>query len=208
MLRLTRSLAARPAWRISALPAAWRSIASPTARSCATAASQHLDSAGRGRRRRRVRRRAGHLSSFTQANRARSNGLGCNVGRLSRTGSSARTRSKAGCKASGARFTTLDEADMIDDDGAGARRRQSRRLVSGPHGIRPARARQPLDHCRSAHPGNAEESQSEGQISRELSSLRAVGSCATMLADWFDLDVDSPYMLLVADVAAQHKRAT
>jgi carbamoyltransferase len=25
-------------------------------------------------------------------------------------------------------------------------------------------------------------------------------------ADWFDLDVDSPYMLLVADVAAQHKR--
>jgi carbamoyltransferase len=26
-------------------------------------------------------------------------------------------------------------------------------------------------------------------------------------AGWFDLDVDSPYMLLVADVAAQHKRA-
>jgi carbamoyltransferase len=26
------------------------------------------------------------------------------------------------------------------------------------------------------------------------------------VADWFDLDVDSPYMLLVADVAAQHKR--
>jgi carbamoyltransferase len=27
------------------------------------------------------------------------------------------------------------------------------------------------------------------------------------VADWFDLDVDSPYMLLVADVAAQHKRS-
>ena len=28
------------------------------------------------------------------------------------------------------------------------------------------------------------------------------------VADWFDLDVDSPYMLLVADVASQHKRPT
>ena len=27
------------------------------------------------------------------------------------------------------------------------------------------------------------------------------------VAEWFDLDVDSPYMLLVADVASQHKRA-
>ena len=27
------------------------------------------------------------------------------------------------------------------------------------------------------------------------------------VAEWFDLDVDSPYMLLVADVAPQHKRA-
>jgi carbamoyltransferase len=27
------------------------------------------------------------------------------------------------------------------------------------------------------------------------------------LAEWFDLDVDSPYMLLVADVAAAHKRS-
>jgi carbamoyltransferase len=27
------------------------------------------------------------------------------------------------------------------------------------------------------------------------------------VADWFDLDVDSPYMLLVAPVAAAHKRA-
>jgi carbamoyltransferase len=27
------------------------------------------------------------------------------------------------------------------------------------------------------------------------------------VADWFDLDVDSPYMLLVADVASQHKRS-
>jgi carbamoyltransferase len=27
------------------------------------------------------------------------------------------------------------------------------------------------------------------------------------VADWFDLDVDSPYMLLVADIAGQHKRS-
>ena len=31
--------------------------------------------------------------------------------------------------------------------------------------------------------------------------------CATTLPDWFDLDVDSPYMLLVADVAEHRRRA-
>ena len=62
------------------------------------------------------------------------------------------------------------------DDGAGPCRAKSRRLVPGPHGIRSALARRALDPGRSALAGNAEEPQSEGQISRELSPLRAGGA--------------------------------
>ena len=90
--------------------------------------------------------------------------------------SSTRLRSRARLTAVGARFTTVARDEMLDTTAQGARRRQGGGLVSGPHGVRPARARQSLDPRRSAQPDHAEEPQSQGQVPRELPAVRAVGA--------------------------------
>ena len=46
--------------------------------------------------------------------------------------------------------TTLGDDELIERRRRGARRRQGGRLVPGPHGVRPARARRPLDPRRPA----------------------------------------------------------
>ena len=61
-------------------------------------------------------------------------------------------------------------------NGRQPRRWRRRRLVPGPHGVRPARARRPLDPRRSPQSGHAEDSQSQDQVSRELPALCAVGA--------------------------------
>src|SRR5207249_1937814 len=48
--------------------------------------------------------------------------------------------------------------------------------------------------------------ESEDQVPRELPALRA-GVLREQVAEWFDLDVDSPYMLLVAPVQERWRRA-
>ena len=54
---------------------------------------------------------------------------------------------------------------------------------------------------RSASPDGAKAAQSQGQIPRVFRPF-APSVLREDVADWFDLDVDSPYMLLVADVVA------
>ncbi len=39
-----------------------------------------------------------------------------------------------------------------------------------------------------------------------LPAVRARPCCARTWRDWFELDVDSPYMLLVADVVERQRR--
>jgi hypothetical protein len=65
---------------------------------------------------------------------------------------------------------------LIERDGRRARRRQGGRLVPGPHGVRPARARRALDPRRPALADDAEDAQPQGQVPRELPALRALGA--------------------------------
>ena len=78
--------------------------------------------------------------------------------------------------AAGARFAVLDEDAMIETTAQALADAEGGRLVSGPHGVRPALARRALDPRRSALARDAEEPQSEGQIPREFSPVRAGGA--------------------------------
>ena len=91
--------------------------------------------------------------------------------------------------------------------GGRPRGRQGAGLVPGPDGVRPARARQPLDHRRRALARHAVGAQSQGQVPRIVPAVRARGAARAMSADWFELDDDSPYMLLVADVVKRRQRS-
>ena len=137
----------------------------------------HLDPAGRRRCRRRARRRAGGLSPAPSAQPRASNGgsTRCRApisGRRSR-----RTRSSARLAGARRAFTTSVDEDAIDRRRLRrARGGQGGRLVPGPHGVRPARARRPLDPRRCALAGDAEDAQPQGQVPRELPAVRAVGA--------------------------------
>ena len=167
----------KPAWRISASPAAWRSTASPTARSCATAISSNIwiqPAAGDAGGALGAALAAYHISRRPAAHsrqRPRRH-----VGRLSRPGVQPGRDRTRGLTTAGRALQELDAERMMRDDGAGARRRQGGRLVSGTHGVRPARARRPLDPRRSALADHADEAQPEGQIPRELPAVRAGGA--------------------------------
>ena len=76
--------------------------------------------------------------------------------------------------------------------------------MPGTDGIRAARARKPLDPWRPAQPDNAEDAEPARQVSRELSAFRP-SVLREDVADWFDHDGDSPYMLVVADVAEKRR---
>jgi carbamoyltransferase len=55
-------------------------------------------------------------------------------------------------------------------------------------------------------PDDAKAPEPEGQVPGVIPAFRAVGA-AGGCRDWFDLDTDSPYMQLVADVSAKHRIA-
>ena len=112
---------------------------------------QHLDPAGGRRRRRRARRGARRLPPVqgpaAHAERRRD----AHAGRLSRARPSRRPRSSGACTAAGARLRRVpDDDDARRRTARRARRRQGGRLVPGPHGVRAARARRPLDPRRRA----------------------------------------------------------
>ena len=146
-----------------------------------------------------------HLQRPAAAHAA--NGAGRHARRLSRAGLTTTSRYRAPARGCRRAVQRLDEDALIERDGAGARERAGGRLVSGPHGIRPARARRPLDPRRSALADHAEDAQPQGEISRKSSGRSRRRCCASDVADWFELDADSPYMLLVADVTPERRRA-
>ena len=110
-------------------------------------------------------------------------------------------------RGAGAVFEMLEDGALIERVRAGARRRQGARLVPGPHGVRPARARRTLDPRRRALAGDAE-ARSTSRSSTASRSGRSRPRCWREDAPkYFDIDGESPYMLLVADVAEQHRIA-
>ena len=89
---------------------------------------------------------------------------------------SATRRSEAAARRRRRTLHNTERRDLIDEHGAGAGRRQGRGLDAGPHGVRAAGAWQPLDPRRPALAHHAEGAQSQGQVSRELPTVRAVGA--------------------------------
>ena len=81
------------------------------------------------------------------------------------------------------------------------------RLVPGPHGIRTPRARRPLHPRRSAFARPCRSALNLKVKYREIFRPFAPAVLREDVADWFELDTDSPYMLLVADVAKHRRRA-
>ena len=75
-----------------------------------------------------------------------------------------------------ARSTVLDDDEVITATRRRAGRRQGGRLVPGPDGVRPARARRALDPRRPALADDAEAAQPQGQVPRELPPVRPVGA--------------------------------
>ena len=76
--------------------------------------------------------------------------------------------------------------------GAVAGRGQGRRLASGAHGVRAARARRPLDPRRSALADDAERMMNLKIKFRESFRPFAPACCASTLSEWFDLDRRQP----------------
>ena len=128
--------------------------------------------------------------------------------RLSRARPSTTTRSQQRLTSGRRAASTVLDDDAADRrDRAGARRRQGGRLVPGPHGVRPARARRPLDprrsrarpRCRRCSTSRSSTAKSSGRSRRRC--------CARMSPTGSSSDADSPYMLLVADVSEDRRRA-
>ena len=202
VLRLTRSLARRrPARKTSAWPAASRSTASPTARCCATALRAHLDSAGRRRCRRRARRRACGLSSASATQRAHVNGRldamqGAYLGPAFEQAEIERRLTAAGAQfdASGRR------CDLLERD---ARRWPTSKAVGWFQGrmeFGPRALGATLHPRRSALARRCRRRSTSRSSTARASGPFAPSVLREDVADWFELDGDSPYMLLVADV--------
>ena len=90
-----------------------------------------------------------------------------------------KTKSSSACAAAGARFQTLCECELTAKSRGRAGRRKSARLVSRPHGIWPARARSAVHPGRRPVAIHAERAQSQGEVSRVLPALCAVGAART-----------------------------
>jgi carbamoyltransferase len=83
---------------------------------------------------------------------------------------------------------------------------KARGLVPGPHGVRSARSGVPLDHRRPAFADDAKVLNLKVKY-RESFRPFAPSVLREKVADWFEIDGDSPYMLLVADVVKPRRRA-
>ena len=191
--------------RTCASPAAWRSIASPTARCCATASSSASGcSRPPAMPAARSARRLPPITSTRAGAREIDNKLdGMSGAYLGPAFCQAENRS-AGSRRRGRASTSSMRA-------AAASTARSRRLAEGKavgwfqgrmeFGPRALGNRSILGDPRS--PAMQTHPQSEGQVSRELPPVRARRCCARTSREWFELDGDSPYMLLVADVASK-----
>ncbi len=107
--------------------------------------------------------------------------------------------------AAGAKFQVLGDAELYQAGATALARGKGPGLVPGPHGIRPARlgGRSILGDARSP----AMQSMLNLKVKyRESFRPFAPAVLREDVADWFELDGDSPYMLLVADVVEKRRR--
>ena len=193
MLRMAAHRAqAAPGSTTCAWPAASRSTASATAGCCAKGPfKQTLDSAGGRRCRRRAGRRAADPPSRTCSSRARSTpGARCDEGSYLGPGVLAR-RDRDLSQRDRRRLHAAGDATRCRRVAGAAGRREDRRLVQRPHGVRSARARRPQHPRRPAQSAHAGADEPQDQVPRRVPAVRA-GVLRERVADYFELDGDSP----------------
>ena len=157
---------------------------------------RHLGAAGGGRRGRRARCRVDRDLSVQGSGTPYRESAGRDARQLSRARiRAAGDRTSAGGHGRPVRDRRRRRPDRHRRRRAG--RRPGRRLVSRPHGVRSAGARRAIDPRRSALADDAEDAEPEDQVPRELPAVRA-SVLREDVAEWFEMDCDSPYMLLVA----------
>ena len=132
-----------------------------------------LDPAGGRRRRRRARRRARGVAQRARRSLARptdsSDAMqGAYLGPEFSSAQIKEFLDASGCCLSRALGRGVGAADR-----GAHRRREGGRPLPGPHGVRPTRARQPLDRRRPALAADAVAAESQDQAPRELPALRA-----------------------------------
>ena len=115
-----------------------------------------------------------------------------------------RSRDRAAAGAGGRACSQLSDEALIEQTSRRCRG-EGGRLVPGPDGVRPARARRPLDPRRPALAAHAESLNLRVKF-RESFRPFAPAVLREDVAEWFELDGDSPYMLIVADVLPKHRR--
>ena len=176
VLRLTRSLAKQD--RCEELVPRWWRGAQLRGQRQGTArwrVREHLDPAGGRRRRWRGRRGAGSRPYFQRpAAQDRTAATPWPAHCLGRA--TANPTSSAGSRVWARAFEVLDRRRDDRDDGKGAGRSAGGGLVPGPHGVRSALAWRAIDPGRSALTDHAAQPQPEGQVSRELPAIRALGA--------------------------------
>ena len=158
-----------------------RPRATPAARSARPwrPGTMHLGQAARDHRRRSTRMRGAYLGPGVRAT----------------------PRSPTRLAQRGARFATLTDDALVDADRGRAGRR-ARRSAGSRAGWSSARARSApaRSSATRARPTMQKTLNLQDQVPRDRSAPSRPRSCARTSADWFELDGDSPYMLLVADV--------
>ena len=153
--------------------------ATPAARS-ARRCSSGTSYLGQPARRRPARRRACTARSSARASRRRRDRAPSSTG---------------GRGATAARPTRRRCSTRV---GRAAGRGQGGRLVPGPDGVRPARARRPQHPRRPAQPGDAVADEPQDQVPRGVPAVRAGGAARAGRPSGSSIDADRPYMLLVA----------
>ena len=207
VLRLTRSLAKETGARES-LPRRRRRAQLRRQRQGAARRRirEHLDSAGGRRCRRRGRRGARGRSSSSRASRAQTNGgdgmAGSFLGPSFAQADIERRLTAAGARFDGAR-RRRDDRDDRDRRSPASRRSAGSRAAWSSARARSAPARSWAIRARPTMQKNLNLKVKYRESFRPF----APSVLREDVADWFELDADSPYMLLVADVRKDRRRA-
>ena len=205
MLRITRDLARTYGIKNCVSPAASPSIASPTARSCATVTSSRFGSSRRQGMPAELLAPRSPPITCSSGSRASSTARStpCTAATWGR--SSARWRSSAASQPLARVSKRLDEAALLERGARSLERGDAVGWFQGrmEFGPRALGARSIL-----GDPRNPEMQKTLNLSIKYRESFRPFAPSVLRedVADYFDLDQDSPYMLLVADVKRNRRR--